>query len=225
MADRIALTAEDGHVLEAWRSAPGRPLGGIVVLHAIYGMTSHMADVCDLYAEAGIAAVAPALYDRSGRGIVFGYDEAGRGGGMAQRETLDETTVLTDIAAALDSLRPAGPVAVTGFCTGGTWAWIAAARLPLDAAAIYYGSDVYEHRALSPACPAILHYGDRDAVVPFDEVEAIRDAHPGLEFHVYPGADHAFFNPEQESHDAAAADAAHRRSIAFLKTRFGDAGR
>lgn len=225
LADRIALTAEDGHVLEAWRSAPGRPLGGIVVLHAIYGMTSHMADVCDLYAEAGIAAVAPALYDRSGRGIVFGYDEAGRGGGMAQRETLDETTVLTDIAAALDSLRPAGPVAVTGFCTGGTWAWIAAARLPLDAAAIYYGSDVYEHRALSPACPAILHYGDRDAVVPFDEVEAIRDAHPGLEFHVYPGADHAFFNPEQESHDAAAADAAHRRSIAFLKTRFGDAGR
>lgn len=225
MAERIALVAEDGHTLEAWRSAPDRPLGGIAVLHAIYGMTSHMADVCDLYAEAGIAAVAPSLYDRSGKGIVFGYDDGGRAGGMAQREALAETTVLTDVEAALEALRPAGPVAIQGFCTGGTWAWIAAARLALDAAVIYYGSDVFEHRGLSPACPAILHYGDRDVVVPFDEVEAIRDAHPALEFHVYPGADHAFFNPEQESHDAEAARIAHRRSIAFLEARFGDAQR
>ena len=124
-----------------------------------------------------------------------GYDEAGRAGGMAQRETLGEATVLMDVEAALHALRPAGPVAVQGFCTGGTWAWIAAARLALDAAVIYYGSDVYEHRALSPACPAILHYGDRDVVVPFHEVEAVRNAHPALEFHIYPGADHAFFKP------------------------------
>lgn len=225
MADRITLEADDGHALEAWSAVPGRPAGGIVVLHAIYGMTSHMADVCDLYAEAGIAAVAPSLYDRSGRGIVFGYDEAGRAGGMAQREGLAESTVLMDVEAALDALRPAGPVAVQGFCTGGTWAWIAAVRLALDAAVIYYGSDVCEHRALSPACPAILHYGDRDVVVPFDEVEAIRDAHPALEFHVYPGADHAFFNPEQESYDAEAAEIAHRRSVAFLQARFSDARR
>ncbi len=225
LADRITLTAADGHVFDAWRAAPDRPIGGIAVLHAIYGMTSHMADVCDLYAEAGIAAIAPSLYDRSGRGIVFGYDADGRAGGMARREGLGETTVLMDVAAALDALRPAGPVAVQGFCTGGSWAWIAAARLALDAAVIYYGSDVYEHRALVPSCPAILHYGDRDAVVPFDEVEAIRDAHPALDFHVYPGADHAFFNPEQESHDAEAAELAHRRTLAFLEARFGDAGR
>ena len=195
------------------------------MLHAIYGMTSHMADVCDLYAEAGIAAIAPSLYDRSGRGIVFGYDADGRAGGMARREGLGEATVLADVAAALDALRPAGPVAVQGFCTGGSWAWRAAACLALDAAVIYYGSDVYEHRGLVPSCPAILHYGDCDAVVPFDEVEAIRDAHPALDFHVYPGADHAFFNPEQESHDAEAAELAHRRTLAFLEARFGDAGR
>ena len=225
MAESITLTARDGHALDAWHAAPDRPAGGIVVLHAIYGRTRHMADICDLYAEAGIAAVAPALYDRSGRGIVFGYGADGREGGMAQREALAEATVLMDVEAALDALRPSGPVAVQGFCTGGTWAWIAAARLAVDAAVIYYGSDVYENRGLRPSCPAILHYGDRDVVVPFDEVEAIRDAHPGLDFHVYPGADHAFFNPEQETHDDDAAALAHRRSIAFLNDRFADAGR
>ena len=195
------------------------------MLHAIYGLTTHLADVCDLYAEAGIAAIAPALYDRSGRNIVFGYGEDGRAGGMAQRDTLAEATVLADVEAALAALRPAGRVAVQGFCTGGSWAWIAAARLAADAAVIYYGSDVFEHRGLAPSCPAILHYGDCDAVVPFDRVTAIRDAHPGLEFHVYPGADHAFFNPEQASHDAAAAATAHERTLAFLEARFGDARR
>ncbi len=223
MAERIALDAADGHVLDAWRAGPDRPAGGIVVLHAIYGLTSHMADVCDLYARAGIAAIAPALYDRSGKGAVFGYDAAGRAGGMARRETLREATVLMDVDAAAAALRPAGPVAVQGFCTGGTWAWIAAARLALDAAVIYYGSDVYEHRGLRPACPTILHYGDCDAVVPFDRVEAVRAAHPALQFHIYPGADHAFFNPEQDSHDAGAAAAAHRRTVAFLDARFAAA--
>ena len=224
MAESITLAAGDGHALDAWHAAPDRPWGGIVVLHAIYGLTSHIADVCDLYAEAGIAAIAPALYDRSGRSIVFGYGEDGRAGGMAQRETLAEATVLADVEAALAALRPSGPVAVQGFCTGGTWAWIAAARLAVDAAVIYYGSDVDAHLGLVPSCPAILHYGDRDAVVPFDRVAAIRGAHPELEFHVYAGADHAFFNPEQASHDPAAAAAAHERTLAFLEARFGDAG-
>ena len=224
MAETITLAARDGHALDAWHAAPDRPSGGIVVLHAIYGLTSHIADVCDLYAEAGIAAIAPALYDRSARNIVFGYGEDGRAGGMAQRETLAETTVLADVEAALAALRPAGPVAVQGFCTGGTWAWIAAARLAVDAAVIYYGSDVDAHLELAPSCPAILHYGDRDAVVPFDRVKTIRNAHSELEFHIYPGADHAFFNPEQASHDAAAASAAHDRTLAFLEACFGDAG-
>ncbi len=224
LAQSITLTATDGHALDAWHAAPARPAGGIVVLHAIYGLTPHMADVCDLYAEAGIAAIAPALYDRSGRNIVFGYGADGREAGMAQRETLAEAMVLMDVEAALAALRAAGKVAVQGFCTGGTWAWIAAARLAVDAAVIYYGSDVDAHLGLAPSCPAILHYGDRDAVVPFDRVEAIRAAHPGLDFHVYPGADHAFFNPEQPSHDEAAATAAHRRTLAFLRARFGEAG-
>ena len=226
MARRIALEASDGHTLEAWHAdagevGGGEARGGIVVLHAIYGLTAHLGDVCDLYARSEISAVAPALYDRAGRGIVFGYDEAGRTAGMAQREGLEHSTVLADVAAALDRLRPHGPVAVQGFCTGGTWAWVAASALELDAAVIYYGSDVYEHRGLRPRCPTILHYGDSDAVVPIDRVRAIAAEHPSHRLHIYPGADHAFFNPDQASHDEAAAETAHARTLAFLRAGFG----
>ena len=39
MSTRISVTASDGHQLDAWRSDPdGSPKGGIVILHAIYGL-------------------------------------------------------------------------------------------------------------------------------------------------------------------------------------------
>ena len=70
--------------------------------------------------------------------------------------------------------------------------------------------------ALTPRCPVILHYGDQDVVVPLADVEKIRSAHPELPLHIYPGGDHAFFNPEQSSYDAAFARLAHSRTIEFL---------
>lgn len=223
MADRITVTAADGHRLDAWKASPaGAAKGGIVFLHAIYGLTSHMGDVCDGFARDGYAAIAPALYDRTEKDRVFGYDPDGMAEGRAFRENLREDTVLTDVAAcAVELYRDAGRVAISGFCTGGSWAWIAAATLDFDAAVIFYGSDVYEYIDRTPRCPTVLHYGDSDHVVPVDRVAEIRDAHPECTVHVYPGAGHAFYNPEQTSYyDADAAALAHERSVAFLDDTF-----
>lgn len=217
MADRFTLTAADNHQLDAWRADPsGTAKGGIVILQAIFGLTSHLGKVCDMYAADGYAAIAPALYDREGKSLVFGYDADGMAAGMAQREFLREETVLADIAACATALRPSGKVAVSGFCTGGTWAWIAAARADMDAAVIFYGSNVHDYRTLTPNCPTLFHYGDRDVVVPIDEVEDIRAAYPDLPLHIYPGHGHAFFNPDQAGYDAEAATLAYARTLDFL---------
>jgi len=217
MARTVTLSAADGHALEAFRAdPPGAAQGGVVILQAIYGLTRHIADVCDQFAADGYAAIAPALYDRTGRGKVFGYDPAGQEAGMAQRAHLAEATVALDVAAARDALQPAGRVAVLGFCTGGSWAWVMAAVLDLDAAVIMYGSDVYDLRDRTPRCPTVLHYGDRDHVVTMAQVEAIRATHPTLPCHLYPGAGHAFYNPDQAHYDAAAAQLARARNRDFL---------
>ena len=131
MVERVSVTASDGHTFDAWRSDPvGDVKGGIIFLQAIYGLTTHLGDVCDQFAGDGYAAMAPALYDRAGRNTVFDYDQAGLEGGMAFREHLAEETVLLDVAACADTLRPtAGKVAIAGFCTGGTWAWVSASAL------------------------------------------------------------------------------------------------
>ena len=219
MVERISVTASDGHVMDAWRADPtGTPKGGIVFLQAIYGLTNHLGDVCDWFAEDGFCTIAPATYDRTERKKVFAY---GDHGGMQFRENLKEETVLLDIAACADLLRQkTEKIAVSGFCTGGTWAWIASDRLDFDAAVVFYGSDIHDNLDRRPKCPAILHYGDADHVVPFDLVQKIQATNPDTEFHVYPGAGHAFYNPEQTHHDADAAELAHQRSVAFLEKLF-----
>mgnify|MGYP006250467105 CR=1 FL=1 len=73
MSNKISVTATDGHQLHAWRSDPDEaPKGGIVILHAIYGLTNHMGDVCDIWAKQGFSAIAPALYDRTAKNTVHG---------------------------------------------------------------------------------------------------------------------------------------------------------
>ena len=71
MSRRIKLTGVDDHPFSAWRADPDtKAKGGIVVLHAVYGLTDHMGDVCQQYADNGYAAIAPALYDRIKSDIV-----------------------------------------------------------------------------------------------------------------------------------------------------------
>ena len=219
MAERISITATDGHSLDAWHAVPEQtPKGGVVFLQAIYGLTDHLGDVCDWFARDGFAAMAPATYDRTERNKFFAYDDHG---GMQFREHLQEDTVLLDIGACVSVLREkTDKIAIAGFCTGGTWAWIAADRLDMDAAVIFYGSDIHDNLDRQPKCPAILHYGDADHVVAFDLVKKIQSTYPDSEFHVYPGAGHAFYNPEQANYDADAAKLAHQRSVAFLEKQF-----
>lgn len=219
MADRVSITAADGHRFDAWRADPsGDAKGGIIFLQAIYGLTTHLGDVCDWFARDGYAAIAPALYDRAEPNRVFGYDQEGMLGGMAFRENLAEETVLLDVSACANALREtAGKVAISGFCTGGTWAWICADALDLDAVVIFYGSNIHDNLHRRAKCPAILHYGDDDHIVPINEVQNIRATFGEAEFHIYPGCGHAFYNPEQAHHSADAAQTAHERSVVFLE--------
>ena len=214
-AQKIQIVAEDDHRLAVWRAEPsGASKGGIVVLHAIYGLTDHMGDVCARWAEAGFTAVAPQLYDRLSPNRVHPYDKPFDG--VASYAELTEAQIFADIRAACAAAWPTGSVAISGFCTGGTWAWRAAAAMNFPAQVNFYGSAIPALLNLAPRCPTILHYGDTDIVVSVAQIAEIRARHPEVELHVYPGAGHAFENIEQSGYDAPAADLAWERSIAFM---------
>jgi carboxymethylenebutenolidase len=103
-----------------------------------------------------------------------------------------------------------GKVAILGFCFGGRYALLGAARLGVDAAASFHGTLMGQHlhEVDRVTCPVSFHFGDSDPVVPMEEVDAIREAFAGrahADIGVYRGAGHNFSMPRKPGHDPVAA--------------------
>lgn len=213
MGTTIELTATDGHHLGAYRADATAPAkGGVVVLQEAFGVNVHIRAVCDDYAARGYSAIAPALYDRQRRDAAFGYDAAGLEQARALRRGLDYALVLLDVDAAVEALRPLPRVGVVGYCVGGSAAWLAACRLPIEAAACYYPSDIGKQLDEQPRCPVIMHFAERDHFIPLSTVQQFTARHPDVPVFVYP-ADHGF-----NCSDRAAGFAPESAALALQRT-------
>jgi carboxymethylenebutenolidase len=220
MGETIELTAADGHTLSAYVAAAetvsGAPTRALVVVQEIFGVNHHMREVCDAFARAGYTAIAPALFDRTQRGVELGYTAADVARGRDLRGQVPDAGTLADIEAAARQIG-AAHTGIVGYCWGGTVAWWGATRSQLFRAACgWYGGGIAATRQESPNCPVQLHFGEKDTGIPLTDVEAIRAAQPGVEVFVYPGAQHGFGCDERASYDAAAARLAQDRTLSFF---------
>ncbi len=210
------LAASDGHELDAYEVHPDGASASVVIVQEIFGVNAHIRSIVDRYASFGYRAIAPALFDRGERGVELGYDDAGKARGIELVMPIAFDAAMLDVAAAVDHVARTGPVAVIGYCFGGSVAWIAACDLPIAAAVGYYGGQVYGMRDRQPRVPTMLHFGELDHGIPLDQVEAIATAHPDVPVHVYPGADHGFNCDARATHDARSAAIALGRTLEFL---------
>jgi carboxymethylenebutenolidase len=223
MGKTIELTAADGYKLSAYRAEPqGKPKGALIVAMEIFGVNSHIRSIADGYAADGYLAIAPALFDRVERGYDTGYGPADRQKGIdiiQKKINLDDT--MKDVAAALQSVAPAGKVGIVGYCWGGRVSWLSAAKVGGLACAIsYYGGGIPGLADLQPKCPVLFHWGETDQSLPLDQVKAFAAKHSGETHYFYP-AGHGFNCDQRESYDAASAKLARTRSLEFLRKHVG----
>lgn len=217
--EMIELKAADGHRLDAYRATPaGKPRGAIVVAQEIFGVNRHIQAVADQFAEAGYLAIAPALFDRLQKHADIPYDDIPAGRALKDASRLEQ--VLLDLKAAIDVAAPAGKVGIVGYCWGGTVAYVAACHLPFAASVCYYGAQIARHIDRTPRCPTMFHFGERDSMIPPEDVERIRKAYPLGHYHVYP-ADHGFNCTERSVYHAPSAALALERSLQFLQRHVG----
>ena len=119
----------------AYRADPsGAPRAGIVVIQEIFGVNHHIRNVCDRFAAEGYAAVAPALFDRIQKDYQSGYSPEEIEKSRKFVANPDWDAMLRDTQAAIAEVKSAGPVAIMGFCMGGSIAFLAATRLDVDVA-------------------------------------------------------------------------------------------
>ena len=207
------VSPPDGFRFPAYHAAPnGQPRrGGLVILHAMWGVTPHIRDLADRFATEGYEVLAPSLMERQDPGFAEkDIDPALFAKRQAAMEAVDcGGACWPDVQAAIDALAP--PVMLMGFCFGGTAAWVAAARCEgLAAAACFYGGHIVKFADLQPRCPTILHFGRKDELIPPEDVAIIEEKHPDLPVWLY-DAGHAFVAPNAFHQDSA--------ELAMLRTR------
>jgi len=200
----VTLTAADGFELSAWHEAPrDARRAGLVILHAVWGVTPHLMALAGDWAEDGYEVLVPGLFDRQGGGFADkDVDPARQEAQFAYAEATGwGDTTAVDAQAAIDALK--GPVFLMGFCFGGTAAWLAACRCEgLSAVACFYGGHIIQFADETPKCPVILHFGKTDPLIPPDDVAAITEAHPDIPAYHY-DAGHAFVAPNGYHADSA----------------------
>jgi carboxymethylenebutenolidase len=217
MGQTVSLVASDSHRLGGYRAEPaGAPRGGVVVVQEIFGVNRHIRSVCDRLAGAGYVALAPAVFDRYQRDFESGYSPEDVAKAREIIPKLDWPALVRDVEAAAGALRAMGPVAVIGFCMGGSAAFLAATRIDgLASAVCYYGGQIIRFADEKPKCPVQMHFGEQDDHIPLTDVETIRAKHPQIDIHLYP-AGHGFHCDERGSYHAESAKLAWERSLAFL---------
>jgi carboxymethylenebutenolidase len=201
------LVLPEGHV-----SGPG-----VLVLHSWWGLTPFFKQVCDRLADEGFVALAPDLLD--------GHTPDDPAEAQAVLAEADMDAAYRLVHSSLFRLRglpatPEAPVGVLGFSMGASWALLLASRVPqlVGATVTFYGAQSVD---MAPATSAFLgHYADRDDYVGEDELTLLeaelRLLDKDVTFHRYPGTDHWFFESDRPAYDAAAADLAWSRTVAFL---------
>jgi carboxymethylenebutenolidase len=208
------------------------PASGIVLLPPIFGIEPVIRALADRYAARGFVVVVPNQFRRDAEPDVMERTDAGRARALARAQRVDVEAIVDDVRATVAELRamPAcnGKVAALGFCFGGRYAFLAAARLDVQAAAGFHPTQIGASLTDAPRvhAPLSLHLGAEDPLTPPSEVNAITSAlqdKPDAEIFVYPGATHNFAVPGVPGYDAAVAALAEQRVFALFD-RLKDAG-
>ncbi|ACR31941.1 dienelactone hydrolase family protein [Burkholderia glumae] len=235
--DTVEIRSGDASV-PAYRAQPdGKSnLPVIVVIHEVFGVHAHIADVCRRFAKLGYLAIAPDLYARQGDPSKYptiqGLYEA-----IVSKVPDRQVSEDLDATVAWAGKNGGDPtrLGVTGFCWGGRQAWLFAEHNPhVRAAVAWYGKLTGERNEMTPfnpidhaadlKAPVLGLYGAKDDSIAQDTLSQMRgkllasgtQAGRESEILVYPDAGHAFFADYRPSYVKADAEDGWRRALAWF---------
>ena len=220
MTDKINIASKDGHNFGAYIAEPQEQTGqGLVILQEIFGVNTHIREVCDSYSSYGFTSLAPSLFDRTEKNVELNYLEKDIKKGRTLKSKIGWEKPLLDIQASIDFLRKrnCSKIGVLGYCWGGSLAFLSACRLSPDATIGYYGGQIIEFYSELPRCPTILHFGSEDTTIPISNVEKISNQHPQIGVYVYKGANHGFNCNKRSDFDSKSSKQALSRTLDHLR--------
>ena len=170
---------------------------GIVVIQEWWGLVDHIKNVADRLAAAGFVALAPDFYDGE---TTTSPDEAGKLM-MALNIGEAEKKLRGAVDCVISRRETTGAlVGTVGFCMGGQLSLYAACANPKVGACVdFYGIHPNVNPALANLqAPVLGFFAENDGFVSPDAAHQLESdlkaAGKQVDFTVFEGADHAFFN-------------------------------
>lgn len=219
----VQFPSADGSTLRGYLAMPSAPgtCSGIVVIHENRGLLEHHKDVVRRYARAGFAAVGPDLVSREGGTDAADPDQVP--GFLATADPqrhVDDATGAGTFMQAQDGVR-SDAHGITGFCFGGGVVWRTIGQDQSVAAAVpFYGPPPPLDELAHTSAATLGMYAELDTAITGSApavMAALETAGVPHGFHVYQGANHAFFNDTGTRYDAAAATDAWARALAWFR--------
>lgn len=204
-------------------TAIARRRGHIILLCELWGLVPQIRGVASRYANEGFDVYVPELIP----GTIEPSDE--REVVLQRYRQANDRISVEKIAQTLAVVRAqgqAGPILVVGYCYGGRMAYHAAARLPFDAAIVFYGSltPTPTDHPLDPwesvrqiEIPIQGHFGSADPGIPVEDVERLRHTLRRGQIFIYPDAGHAFMNEMRPTYQPDTVRLAWGRVLDFLR--------
>lgn len=223
-AGTVRITGHGGDDIETYLAQPldRTGFGSVVVLHHMPGYDEPSKEITRRFASRGYAALMPNLHYRDAPGA--SPDDAAAAcrasGGVPDDRLVGDVSAAVSYLKALDSAN--GKVGVIGYCSGGRQSFLAACKLPLDAAVDCYGAAIVRAPEGLPvtmtpivglagdlSCPLLGLFGEEDKYPTPEETAELSAELTRLgkehEFHTYPNAGHSFFSVNRPSYRPEAA--------------------
>jgi len=216
----VKFTLEDG-TGRGYLASPEKPHGGVLVLHAWWGLNDFFKGFANRLASQGFLALAPDLYDGP---VAKSVEEA-----KEFHSKIDDDRVKRIVLGATDYLRSdpsisGHKIGVVGFSMGAAWSLLLSTLKPetIGAVVVFYGS--YPIDFSKSQASYLGHFSPEDEWEPVADVRAteekIRGAGREVAFHFYPGTKHWFVEenrPAEYNRDAS--DLAWKRTLEFFENR------
>ncbi len=213
----VEFTTE-GRPGKGYLASPEKPRGGVLVLHAWWGLNDFFKGVANKLASQGFLALAADLHDGAVAGSVAEAKEL--------LSKMDDARVKQIVLGASDCLgsdpsMKGRKIGVVGFSMGAGWSLLLSTLKPesVGAVVVFYGT--YPMDFSKSEASYLGHYAPDDEWEPPADVRAteekIRGAGREVAFHFYPGTKHWFVEENRPiEYNRDASDLAWKRTFDFL---------
>jgi carboxymethylenebutenolidase len=236
MENYLTIGTSSG-VMSVFTAAPeSRKCPVVIVIQEIFGVNSHIKDVCRRLAAEGFLAMAPEIFHRSGNHITADYTE--KEDIMPIFRLLSNENLISDLSAVINFLpelacADTDKVFTMGFCVGGFASVLAATELSIQGAVSFYGAGVvrrreglkissYLEKLHQTKCPVLLFYGEKDVSIPesdrFEILRVLDENQIPHEVVVFEHADHGFFCDERRTYHQESASVAWKKTLQWMRS-------